>query len=255
MHTVHFEEKNEKSLSNVLWSTSQIRRLSTGNDHIDHWRNTQKTHTLPCSNSRTEKVLSTLYILYIYVWNNLLLHRTCCTKPPACKSQKTNVLPWDVIELLFLLPKKKFSPDRNMAQNSKEFVNSDNLLPGVFDTVIDISYRWTEMERKLNKNTPLNGYRLCYQCPRKYFISLLIAKGRQTFRQCFEKFTMIVLFWTNDLFTHPCQSISGEKLEAIKIQSYILSITSKLLMYHWLITNLLPRPSVCVEAQHFCFVV
>lgn len=106
MHTIHFEEKNEKSLSNVLWSTSQIRRLSTGNDHIDHWRNTQKTHTLPCSNSRTEKVLSTLYILYIYVWNNLLLHRTCCTKPPACKSQKTNVLPWDVIELLFLLPKK-----------------------------------------------------------------------------------------------------------------------------------------------------
>lgn len=106
MHTVHFEEKNEKSLSNVLWSTSQIRRLSTGNDHIDHWRNTQKTHTLPCSNSRTEKVLSTLYILYIYVWNNLLLHCTCCTKPPACKSQKTNVLPWDVIELLFLLPKK-----------------------------------------------------------------------------------------------------------------------------------------------------
>lgn len=106
MHTIHFEEKNEKSLSNVLWSTSQIRRLSTGNDHIDHWRNTQKTHTLPCSNSRTEKVLSTLYILYIYVWNNLLLHRTCCTKPPACKSQKTNVLPWDVIKLLFLLPKK-----------------------------------------------------------------------------------------------------------------------------------------------------
>lgn len=106
MHTVHFEEKNEKSLSNVLWPTSQIRRLFTGNDHIDHWRNTQKTHTLPCSNSRTEKVLSTLYILYIYVWNNLLLHRTCCTKPPACKSQKTNVLPWDVIELLFLLPKK-----------------------------------------------------------------------------------------------------------------------------------------------------
>lgn len=106
MHTIHFEEKNEKSLSNVLWSTSQIRRLSTGNDHIDHWRNTQKTHTLPCSNSRTEKVLSTLYILYIYVWNNLLLHCTCCTKPPACKSQKTNVLPWDVIELLFLLPKK-----------------------------------------------------------------------------------------------------------------------------------------------------
>lgn len=106
MHTIHFEEKNEKSLSNVLWSTSQIRRLSTGNDHIDHWRKTQKTHTLPCSNSRTEKVLSTLYILYIYVWNNLLLHRTCCTKPPACKSQKTNVLPWDVIELLFLLPKK-----------------------------------------------------------------------------------------------------------------------------------------------------
>lgn len=106
MHTVHFEEKNEKSLSNVLWSTSQIRRLSTGNDHIDHWRNTQKTHTLPCSNSRTEKVLSTLYILYIYVWNNLLLHCTCCTKPPACKSQKTNVLPWDVIELLFLLPNK-----------------------------------------------------------------------------------------------------------------------------------------------------
>lgn len=52
-----------------------------------------------------------------------------------------NVLPWDVIELLFLLPKKKFSPDRNMAQNSKEFVNSDNLLLGVFDTVIDISYR------------------------------------------------------------------------------------------------------------------
>lgn len=106
MHTIHFEEKNEKSLSNVLWPTSQIRRLFTGNDHIDHWRNTQKTHTLPCSNSRTEKVLSTLYILYIYVWNNLLLHRTCCTKPPACKSQKTNVLPWDVIELLFLLPKK-----------------------------------------------------------------------------------------------------------------------------------------------------
>lgn len=106
MHTVHFEEKNEKSLSNVLWPTSQIRRLFTGNDHIDHWRNTQKTHTLPCSNSRTEKVLSTLYILYIYVWNNLLLHCTCCTKPPACKSQKTNVLPWDVIELLFLLPKK-----------------------------------------------------------------------------------------------------------------------------------------------------
>lgn len=205
MHTIHFEEKNEKSLSNVLWPTSQIRRLFTGNDHIDHWRNTQKTHTLPCSNSRTEKVLSTLYILYIYVWNNLLLHCTCCTKPPACKSQKTNVLPWDVIELLFLLPKKKFSPDRNMAQNSKEFVNSDNLLPGVFDTVIDISYRWTEMERKLNKNTPLNGYRLCYQCPRNNFISLLIAKGRQTFRQCFEKFTMIVLFWTNDLFTHPCQ--------------------------------------------------
>lgn len=106
MHTVHFEEKNEKSLSNVLWPTSQIRRLFTGNDHIDHWRNTQKTHTLPCSNSRTEKVLSTLYILYIYVWNNLLLHCKCCTKPPACKSQKTNVLPWDVIELLFLLPKK-----------------------------------------------------------------------------------------------------------------------------------------------------
>lgn len=137
----------------------------------------------------------------------------------------------------------------------RNFVNSDNLLPGVFDTVIDISYRWTEMERKLNKNTPLNGYRLCYQCPRNNFISLLIAKGRQTFRQCFEKFTMIVLFWTNDLFTHPCQSISGEELEAIIIQSYILSITSKWLMYHWLITNLLPRPSVCVEAQHFCFVV
>lgn len=107
MHTIHFEEKNEKSLSNVLWSTSQIRRLSTGNDHIDHWRNTQKTYTLPCSNSRTEKVLFTLYILYIYVWNNLLLHRTCCTKPPACKSQKTNVLPWDVSNWIIVLASKK----------------------------------------------------------------------------------------------------------------------------------------------------
>lgn len=105
MHTIHFEEKNEKSLSNVLWSTSQIRRLSTGNDHIDHWRNTQKTHTLPCSNSRTEKVLSTLYILYIYVWNNLLLHCTCCTKPPACKSQKT----WDVSNWIIVLASKKKS--------------------------------------------------------------------------------------------------------------------------------------------------
>lgn len=200
MHTIHFEEKNEKSLSNVLWPTSQIRRLSTGNDVIH-----TNTHVALFKFTHGKSV-STLYILYIYVWNNLLLHCTCCTKPPACKSQKTNVLPWDVSNwIIVLASKKKFSPDRNMAQNSKEFVNSDNLLPGVFDTVIDISYRWTEMERKLNKNTPLNGYRLCYQCPRKYFISLLIAKGRRTFRQCFEKFTMIVLFWTNDLFTHPCQ--------------------------------------------------
>lgn len=103
MHTIHFEEKNEKSLSNVLWPTSQIRRLSTGNDVIH-----TNTHVALFKFTHGKSV-STLYILYIYVWNNLLLHCTCCTKPPACKNQKTTVLPWDVSNWIIVLASKKKS--------------------------------------------------------------------------------------------------------------------------------------------------
>lgn len=71
MYIIHFEEKNEKSLSNVLWPTSQIRRLVTGNDHKDH----KNTHVALFKFTHG-KMLPTLKIIYIYnyVLNRLLLH-------------------------------------------------------------------------------------------------------------------------------------------------------------------------------------
>lgn len=69
MYIIHFEEKNEKSLSNVLWPTSQIRRLVTGNDHKDH----KTTRCLVQIHAR-KNVAHIKNNIYNYVLNRLLLH-------------------------------------------------------------------------------------------------------------------------------------------------------------------------------------